>query len=52
VDRGEAVVAGGGSVVALVLEMLKERRDQRRVELADVQLAGRLGGALGGEAQQ
>jgi hypothetical protein len=30
-DRGEAV-AGGGSVVALVLEMLKERRDQRRVE--------------------
>jgi len=36
----------------LLLEVLEERGDQRRVELGDVQLAGRLAGALRGEAQQ
>src|SRR5205809_95436 len=32
--------------------MVQERGDQRRVELGDVQLAGRLAGPLGGEAEQ
>ena len=32
--------------------MLQERGDQRRVELRDVQLAGRVAGPLGSELQQ
>jgi hypothetical protein len=34
VDRGEANVARARAVVALVLEVLKERADRRRVELS------------------
>jgi len=52
VDRGETVVAGGRTVVAVMLQVLNERSDQRRVELADVQFAWRLARALGSEAQQ
>jgi hypothetical protein len=40
VDRGEAVVAGGGTVASLVFEMIQERGDQRRVESGDIQVAG------------
>jgi hypothetical protein len=36
----------------MFLEVVQERGDQRRVELGDVQLAGRLARPLGGELQQ
>jgi hypothetical protein len=52
VDRREAVVATAHAVAASVLKVLQERSDQRRVELGDVQLAGRLAGPLGSEAEQ
>ena len=42
VDRGQAVVAGGGAVVPVAFEVVEERGDQRRVEVGDVQGAGRL----------
>ena len=42
VDRREAVVAAADAVAAIFLEVVQERGDQRRVELGDVQLAGRL----------
>jgi hypothetical protein len=34
------------------LEVLEERGDQRRLELRDVEVAGRRAGAVGGESQQ
>ena len=37
VDRGEAGVAGADAVAAVVFQMVEERRDQRRVEVGDVQ---------------
>ena len=37
VDRGEPGVAGADAVAALVLEVVQERADQRRVEIVDVQ---------------
>ena len=46
-DRGQARVAGAGAVVALVLEVIQERADQRRVEIVDVEVAGRLAGRAG-----
>ena len=52
VDRREAVVAGRDRVAAIVLEVVKERGDQRRVELRDVELARRRAQALCGEVQQ
>ena len=51
-DRLEAVVAGGGAVVPVAFEVVEEYGDQRRVEICDIQLAGRLAGALPGEAHQ
>ena len=42
VDRGEAGVAGAGAVAAVVFEVVEERRDQRRVEVGDVESAGAL----------
>ncbi len=52
VDRGEPVVAGGGPVVPVTLEVVQERGDQRGVELGDVQPARRCAGASRGEGQQ
>jgi len=46
------VVAGPDAVAAGSLEVVQERGDQRRVELADVELAGFGFGPLGGESQQ
>jgi hypothetical protein len=46
VDRREPVVAGRDRVAALALEVLKEGRHKRRVELGDVERAGRRAGAL------
>jgi len=46
VDRGEAGVVGADVVGAVVFEMVEERRDQRRVEVVDVEPVGRLAGAL------
>jgi len=52
VDGGPPVVAGGGAVVAVAFEVVQERRDERRVELGDVQGGGRLAEAFGCEGQQ
>jgi len=52
VDRSETVVAAADAVAASFLEVRQERGDQRRVELRDVQVAGRSPGALGGEMEQ
>ena len=52
VDRGQPVVAGGHAVVSVAFEVVQERGDQRRVELGDVEGAGCLAGAFGGEGQQ
>jgi hypothetical protein len=49
VDRGQPVVAGGRAIVAVVFEMVQEGPDQRRVQVPDVQLAGRLARAPSGE---
>jgi len=39
VDRREACVARGRGVSSLVFEVVEERRDERRIELGDVELA-------------
>ena len=52
VDRCQPGVAGADGVVAVVLEMVEERDDQRRVEIGDVELVGLFAGALGGESEQ
>ena len=52
VDRREPVVAGLDLVAAVVLEVVEERGDQRRVELRDVEFAGRGAGPVGGKPQQ
>ena len=49
VDRRQAGVAGADAVAALVLEVVEERGDQRRVEVADVELAGLAAELRGGE---
>ena len=51
-DRGEPVVAGPGAVAAVLFEVVQERGDQRGVQVGDVELAGVLAGAVGGEGQQ
>jgi hypothetical protein len=51
-DRGEAGVAGAGAVAAVLLEVVQEAADQRRVEVGDVKLAWLFSGALGGEGQE
>ena len=52
VDRREAVVAAADAVAASFLEVVQERGDQRRVELGDVQLAGRIAGPVLREGEQ
>ncbi len=52
VDGRQAVVAAAGAVVPVSFEVVQERGDQRRVEVGDVQGAGRLAGLPGGEGQQ
>ena len=52
VDRCQPGVAGADAVAALVLEVVEERGDQWRVEVADVELAGLAAGPLGGEREQ
>ena len=39
-DRRQARVAGADRVAALVLEVIQERADQRRLEIVDVEVAG------------
>jgi hypothetical protein len=51
-DRRQARVAGADRVAALVFEVIQERADQRRLEVVDVESAGRLDGVLRGECQQ
>ena len=45
VDRRETVVAGNGRVVASSLQVIEEGRDERGVELADVERARRGAGS-------
>jgi hypothetical protein len=52
VDGCETAVAGDHTVVAVVFEVVEERGDERRVEFGDVERAGGLGGAFGGEADE
>ncbi len=51
-DRCQARVARPGAVAAVVLEVFKERADQRRVEVVEVQLARLFAGLLLCEAEQ
>lgn len=48
----KASVARGHAVAALVLELIEERGDEVGVEVADVELAGRLAGLGCGEGEQ
>ena len=52
VDRRQARVAGAGAVAALVLEVIEERRDQRCVEILDLELGWLFAGALLREGEQ
>jgi hypothetical protein len=52
VDRREPVVAGLGCVVAGVFEVVEEGGDHGRVELRDVEFAGRGACPVGREPQQ
>ena len=45
-DRGQAGVAGPGAAPAVGFEVVEERADQRRVELAEVELDGSIAEAL------
>jgi hypothetical protein len=49
VDRGEPRVSGARAVSAVAFEVIEEVADQRRVQVADVELGGLLAGAPGGE---
>jgi hypothetical protein len=49
-DRRGSGVTGADGVRALVLEVVEERADQRRVGIVDFQAAGLFGGALGANA--
>jgi len=51
-DCCQARVAGANAVAALVLEVIEERTDQRRVEIADIQVARWRAAVLGGEAKK
>ena len=51
-DRREPQVPGPRRVVTVGLEMIKERRDQRFVEVVPVELGGLLAGRVLGEAEQ
>ena len=52
VDRRQPPVAGACLVAALALEVVEERSDQRRIEIADVQRGRLFPRALGSEGQQ
>jgi len=52
VDRGQSGVAGADAVAALLLEVVQERADHRRVQLVDVQPGGRDTGAGGDVTEQ
>jgi len=52
VDRRQSGVARADRVVALVLEMLEERGDQRRVEIVEVKPRRLFARSLLGEGQQ
>jgi hypothetical protein len=52
VDGRQAVVAAAGAVVPVLFQVVQERGDQRRVEVGDVEGAGRLAGLPGGEGQR
>ena len=52
VDRRQPRVAGRDDVAALVLEVVEERADQRRVQVGELQAVGLLAGLLLREAQQ
>jgi hypothetical protein len=52
VDRPQPRVAGPGTVAAVLFEVGEERADQRRVEIAEVQLEWLLAGLLVREAEQ
>ena len=51
-DRGQPRVAGADLVAALVLEVIEERADQRRLKIVDVEIARRGAGLLGDEGEQ
>ena len=52
VDRCQAGVAGADAVAALALEVVEERGDQWRVQVADVELAWRVAKTRCGEREQ
>jgi hypothetical protein len=52
VDRCQAAVAGRDAVAPVLLQVFQERGDQRRVEVGDVQAAGRLLRCAGSEGGQ
>src|ERR1035441_8256776 len=52
VDRRQPGVPGPGAVAALMLEVIEERRDERRAEICEVEPGGRYAGLLAGELQQ
>ena len=52
VDRGQPGVAGPDAVLAVMLEMVKERADHRRVQVGEVEPARQSPGPPGSEAEQ
>jgi hypothetical protein len=52
VDRGESRVAGLAAVAAVLLKVVEERSDQRRVEITEIQLARLVAGLLLSEGQK
>jgi hypothetical protein len=52
VNRGQPPVAGTGLVAAFAFEMVEERPDQLRVQIADVQARRPFAGARCGEGEQ
>ena len=52
VDRGEPGVAGPGTVATIMLEVVEERADQRRVEIIEVKLGWLFADLSCGELEQ
>jgi hypothetical protein len=52
VDRREAGVAGCGAVAPVVVQMIQERANRRRVQVIDREAERRLVGLMRGEQQQ
>jgi len=40
-DRGQAKIAGADGVVAVILDVIQERTDERRIEIVQRELRGR-----------